>query len=135
MTPELRQYLKDQVLVFRRKYRNCTWQQILTFCKEGDQGGFNLNYIKPDSLKKFLLYQMKKFDEEGNMKRRAGSGGTNKLPREKVEDIKTNIANKKWPSTRKTASETQVRSQNKRKNVSKWKLNVSFITISYMRCL
>ena len=62
----------------------------------------------PCTLKKFILYQMKKFDEEGNLKRRVGSGGGGKLPREKVEEIKRNIVNKKWPSSRKTASETQV---------------------------
>ena len=108
MTPQLRQYLKDQVLVYKRKYVNCTWKDVLAFCKEGDQGGFNLNYIKGDTLKKFILYQMKKFDEEGNLKRRVGSGGGGKLPREKVEEIKRNIVNKKWPSSRKTVSETQV---------------------------
>ena len=80
----------------------------MAFCKEGDQGGFNLDAIRPDTLKKFMQYQMKKFVEEGNMKRRVGSGGTNKLPRRKVEEIKEHIVNKKWPSTRKTASETQV---------------------------
>ena len=132
MTPEMRQYLKDQVLVYMRKYNNCTLEDLMAFCKEGDQGGFNLDAIRPDTLKKFMQYQMKKFVEEGNMKRRVGSGGTNKLPRRKVEEIKEHIVNKKWPSTRKTASETQVHCIDIRG--CQRKLNVSFITNNDTSC-
>ena len=76
MTTQFKEWIKDQVKVYLRKYGNDrSLQEIKAFILEGDQGVFDLSLFPTSQINKFIRYQKAKIIEHGSLKDLSSNNG------------------------------------------------------------
>ena len=110
MTKQLREWLKEQVYVYLRKYGvDCSVADIKAFIMEGDQHGFDLSLFPHSQTFKFINYQKNKFIEHGSLKDLRVNNGRKPMDQRKVATIIQKASLKKFTGTsRKVGAEVGV---------------------------
>ena len=110
MTTQFKEWIKDQVKVYLRKYGNDrSLQEIKAFILEGDQGVFDLSLFPTSQINKFIRYQKAKIIEHGSLKDLSSNNGGKSLSQEKVAAIIEKARLKKFTGTsRKVGAEVGV---------------------------
>ena len=117
MTPEQRAWLKEQIKVKMKREQNVSLKELKAWLKEDTS--VDWSQVNSKTFHSFAQRNREKFRNQGNLKRKPGSGGNGEISLRKVHQIRELAINKRFRGTKTVADHLGIGATTVRKYLKK----------------